>query len=143
MRPRVAISMGEPLGIGPEVVAQALAVGRVRAGLEPLVFGDPEVLRRAADLYQGLKVPEVRPVNGGALAFVNAALDSVLSGEAQAICTAPLSKERVARGEDPRFVGHTEHLAVRCGARVAMMMAGPRLRVVLATNHVALSEVPG
>jgi 4-hydroxythreonine-4-phosphate dehydrogenase len=141
MRARVAISMGDPAGIGPEVVAQALADARVRAQIEPQVFGDPEAMQRAAALYR-VAAPEVRAVQGGALAFVNAALDAVLAGEARALCTAPLSKERVARSEDPRFVGHTEHLAVRCGARVAMMMAGPRLRVVLATNHLALSEVP-
>jgi 4-hydroxythreonine-4-phosphate dehydrogenase len=141
MRKKVAISMGDPLGIGPEVVAQALADGRVRAAVEPLVFGDAAALRSAAALYR-VAAPQVRQVQGGALAFVNAALDAVLAGEASALCTAPLSKERVARSEDPRFVGHTEHLAVRCGTRVAMMMAGPRLRVVLASNHLALAEVP-
>jgi 4-hydroxythreonine-4-phosphate dehydrogenase len=141
MRIKVAISMGDPAGIGPEVVAQALADPRVRAQVEPLIFGDSAVLRSAAALYR-VPAPEVRAVKGGALAFVNAALEAVLGGSARALCTGPLSKERVARSEDPRFVGHTEHLAVRCGARVAMMMAGPRLRVVLATNHLALHEVP-
>src|SRR5207237_5625870 len=51
----------------------------------------------------------------------------------------PLSKQRVALGERG-FVGHTEYLAALTGARVAMMMAGPRLRVVLATNHLSLAE---
>ncbi|MBS2022865.1 MAG: 4-hydroxythreonine-4-phosphate dehydrogenase PdxA, partial [Deltaproteobacteria bacterium] len=59
---------------------------------------------------------------------------------ADALCTAPLSKHRTSLAIQG-FVGHTEHLAARAGAKVAMMMAGPRLKVALATNHVALSDV--
>ena len=141
MTVKVAISLGDPAGIGPEVVAQALHDPRVRAEVEPLVFGDPEALQRSGKMYK-IPTPPCVAVPGAALAFVDAALDAVLRGEAQALCTAPLSKERVAKLEDPGFVGHTEHLARRTRSRVAMMMAGPRLRVALATNHVRLAEVP-
>jgi 4-hydroxythreonine-4-phosphate dehydrogenase len=75
------------------------------------------------------------------LACVDAAARAALSGGVRAICTAPLSKERVALTSHG-FAGHTERLAALAHARVAMMLAGPRLRVVLATNHLALSEVP-
>jgi 4-hydroxythreonine-4-phosphate dehydrogenase len=150
----VAISMGDPLGIGPEVVALALADSRVRAALEPVVFGDGETLHRAARLrgvpFDARVVqvgspgpdPSVRQAGALALECVDRAARACIAGEARALCTAPLSKHRVSLSA-PRFVGHTEHLAAMTSARVAMMMAGPRLRVVLATNHLALAEVPG
>lgn len=153
MKPGVAISMGDPLGIGPEVLALALADGAVRAALDAVVFGDRETLRRAAAL-RGVALearmvqvgalslqPSAGEAGAAALGYLDRAARAVVAREAKALCTAPLSKERVALSA-PRFVGHTEHLAAQSGARVAMMLAGPRLRVVLATTHLALSEVP-
>ena len=134
----VAVSMGDPLGIGPEVVCAALADPRAPPAV---VFGERAVLERAARLRNVAAPARIVEVAGSALAFVDAAADAVARGELAALCTAPLSKERVA-ASSPGFVGHTEHLAQRTGARVAMMMAGPRLRVVLATNHLALRDVP-
>jgi 4-hydroxythreonine-4-phosphate dehydrogenase len=151
--PGVAISMGDPLGIGPEVLALALTDPQVRARLDPVVFGDRATLERAARLREvpfqarvvqvGKLSPQPTPQEAGAAAleYVNRASRAVVAREAKALCTGPLSKERVAlQAKD--FTGHTEHLAAATGARVAMMLAGPRLRVVLATNHLALSEVP-
>jgi 4-hydroxythreonine-4-phosphate dehydrogenase len=150
----VAISMGDALGIGPEVVVLALRDARVRALLTPVVYGERQVLLRAAGLrgvpfearVEEIAVGadgELTPAHAGAaaLACVAAAGRAALTGTAQAICTAPLSKERVALSSHG-FAGHTEFLAELAGARVAMMLAGPRLRVVLATNHLALREVP-
>ena len=137
---RVAVSMGDPLGIGPEVVALALASSAVRAALQPIVFGDRHVLERAAAL-RGVKLdagivqvgslaatPTHEAAGAIALGAVDRAANACLTGAAQALCTAPLSKERAALSS-PGFVGHTERLAALTGARVAMMMAGPRLRV--------------
>ena len=176
-RPRIAISMGDPCGIGPEVTAAALADPRVRDALVPMVFGDRGALEAAAQtrnlsidklldgspkgelievtsLAPALRVPgkPASELEAGraALAYVDAAIDAVLGEKSplrkgaercDGLCTAPLSKHRVALAS-PGFQGHTEHLAARFGAEVAMMMAGPRLRVALATNHVALAEVP-
>ncbi|HEY5676243.1 MAG TPA: 4-hydroxythreonine-4-phosphate dehydrogenase PdxA [Myxococcales bacterium] len=149
----VAISMGDPLGIGPEVVAAALAQARVRSALEPLVFGDRDTLERAARLrgvpfdarvvQVGSPQRDPSPQQAGALALecVDRAARACIAREVAALCTAPLSKHRVSLSA-PDFVGHTEHLAAMTSAQVAMMMAGPRLRVVLATNHLALAEVP-
>lgn len=161
MKARVAISLGDPCGVGPEVVALALSDARVRDAVAPTVFGDrgaleaaarlravpcPGEVREVTRLDPGDRVPG-KPAGDGAqagaaaLAYVDAAIDAVRAGEADALCTAPLSKHRTglrAKG----FAGHTEHLAARFSARVAMMMAGPRLRVALATNHLALAEVP-
>ena len=153
MTPGVAISMGDPLGIGPEVLAVALADASVRAGLDAVVFGDRGTLQRAAALrgvaldarvvQVGALSPQPTAAEAGAaaLSYVDRAARAVVAREAKALCTAPVSKERVALLA-PQFVGHTEHLARLTRARVAMMLAGPRLRVVLATNHLALSEVP-
>ena len=155
----VAISMGDALGIGPEVVVAALRDERVRASCSPVVYGEREVLLRAARLRgvpfearveeraaaaaPGSEGPALSAARAGAaaLACVDAAARAALAGTAQAICTAPLSKERVALSSHG-FAGHTEFLAGLSGARVAMMLAGPRLRVVLATNHLALRDVP-
>ena len=134
----VAVSMGDPLGIGPEVVCAALADPRAP---KAVVFGERAALLRAATLRKVALPASIVEVSGGALAFVDAAAEAVAGGGLQALCTAPLSKERVALSA-PGFVGHTEYLAQKAGARVAMMMAGPRLRIVLATNHLALRDVP-
>ena len=135
----IAVSMGDPRGVGPEIVVAALADARAPIAV---VYGERAILERAAALRKVPLPARIIETAGGALGFVDAAAAAVQRGEARALCTAPLSKERVALGA-PGFVGHTEHLAAMTGARVAMMLAGPRLRVVLATNHLALRDVPG
>src|SRR5919204_4623051 len=169
MRPtRLAISMGDPSGIGPEVTAKALAA--LDGALTPYVFGDagalapwakrarlalPELdlgdalppggaLVRVTRLPKGALAPGKPARAGGAaqLAYLEAAYAAVASGDADALCTAPVSKAQVQRA-DKRFVGHTEWLEAKSGAaRSVMMLAGPRLRVALVTNHLQLSKVP-
>jgi 4-hydroxythreonine-4-phosphate dehydrogenase len=76
------------------------------------------------------------------LAAIDAAVDAVLAGRAQAMVTAPVSKHAITLGGTP-FLGHTEHLATRAGvARVVMLFAGPRLRVSLVSTHHAIAQVP-
>ncbi len=164
-RPRIAISLGDPSGIGAEVTAGALSA--LGAEIEPLVFGDPRLFARelaglrlprlpaGAPLPRGgalvavtaLPAGDVRPARptpaGGKaqLAFLEAAFQAVRRGEAAALCTAPVSKAQVARAL-PGFVGHTEWLEARCGIRRSvMMLAGTRLRIALATNHVAFGRL--
>jgi len=157
MKP-IAISLGDPAGIGPEVVARALAE---RPDADVRVFGDAGVLARAA-VAVGVAAPsparvravtnlaagEVTPgrpndVSGLAqLAYLRAATDAALAGEVAALVTAPISKEWIARAGFT-FPGHTEYLAARAGVReFAMMLAGPVLRVTVATTHVPLKDVP-
>jgi 4-hydroxythreonine-4-phosphate dehydrogenase len=156
--PRIAISLGDPAGIGPEVVVRALAV---RPERDVVVFGDPLVLVAAAEragvprvapdavrVVTTLRPGEVlpgQPNDASAraqLAYLEAATNAVLAGEARALVTAPISKEWIARAGF-EFPGHTEYLAARAGVpEVAMMLAGPALRVVVATTHIALRDVP-
>jgi 4-hydroxythreonine-4-phosphate dehydrogenase len=152
---RIAISIGDPVGIGPEVVVKALrvllATGAPLAGASVEVHG-PRVLfdrlARALDLPLPEGIVWVDPTGGepadsGQLqvASLESALGAVLAGRAGALCTAPITKA-AAHAAGFSYPGHTEYLAARCGVRrVAMMLAGPTLRVVPLTGHVALREV--
>jgi len=157
----IGISLGDPAGIGPEIVVKALAA---RPELPVVVYGDPAILAATA---AGLGLPPVSPdrvravvpstKDGGVeaivvgrpnlasaraqLAALETATGAALRGEIAALCTAPISKDWIAR-VGFAFPGHTEYLADRAGVEdFAMMLAGPRLRVVLATTHVALRDV--
>jgi 4-hydroxythreonine-4-phosphate dehydrogenase len=154
--PEIAVTLGDPAGIGPEVVAAALAVLPVGLLRRIRVFGDGEVLERAAAamgvasptvVVTGPPVGRVEPgrpddASGAAqVAWLEAAIAAARAGEVAALVTAPISKTW-ARRAGLAFPGHTELLAERFGAaEVAMMFAGPRLRVALATVHLPLAEV--
>ncbi len=163
-RPRLAITLGDPGGIGPEVVLGALARDDVRTACQPVIVGDAAVLRKAAALpgisatvpadlliepttAAGSPGPfasgRVDPENGRAAhGWICRAVEMARSGEADAIVTGPIAKEAMfAAGFD--FPGHTELLARLCGgADVRMMLEGGGLRVVLETIHVAIADVP-
>jgi 4-hydroxythreonine-4-phosphate dehydrogenase len=135
MKPRVAITAGDPSGIGPEVAAKAAADPRVLAACEPVVYAPP-----AAPRFE----PGVLSAAAGRAAYdvVVRAVEDATRGDVQAIATAPINKEafRLAGLE---WSGHTDLLAHLTGARhVAMMFHSDALRVVLATVHIALAEVP-
>ena len=154
---QIGISLGDPAGIGPEVVVRALAA---RPRLDAVVFGDAGVLERAAQVTGVAALPADRIIavtnhpsgeitpgkpddrSGQAqLAYLNAATDAALAGQIAALVTAPISKAWIARAGFT-FPGHTEYLAARAGvAEFAMMLAGPSLRVVLASTHIALRDV--
>jgi 4-hydroxythreonine-4-phosphate dehydrogenase len=152
---RIGVTLGDPCGIGPEIIIQALA--RLPAGAQVSVIGDLGVLDRAGGLPSGVELDPVTtlaaaesqpgrpsPQSGRAqVAYLERAVDRLRSGELQALVTAPISKAAVyAAGF--RFPGHTEFLADAFGVvDPVMMLAGPRLRVALATIHVPLAEVPG
>ena len=176
-RVRVAVSMGDPAGIGPEVTLKALRHPAVRRAVELVLVGDPRVFERLAERHgwhlrfapfdpegvppqRGVPVFEV-PMHGpvpepglprtratrarcgdASYRALLAAVDLVRSGRAHALVTAPIAKAHWAlAGHDAP--GHTELLARLCGGvPVRMMMAGPRLRVVLMTTHLPLALVP-
>lgn len=151
-RPRIAVTLGDPRGIGPEVVAKALADPEVRGAAEWMRVG-PEGLR--AGPGEHVSAGPWRPGDGDAAAgrvageAVRLGVELALRGEVDALVTAPIDKAAFRAG-GWRFPGHTEMLRELCGVpAVAMMMAADRtalggaLRVVLATTHIALRDVPG
>ena len=129
-RPRLAVTQGDPRGIGPEIVAAALADARVRAACECVVL-ETGSAARADEAVAGQR----------AGAAIERAVEMAQRGEVQGIATAPIDKHALFSGGylDP---GHPELLARLTGARVAMMLASDRLRVILATTHIALRDVP-
>lgn len=156
---KLAISLGDPAGIGPEIVVATLTANPSWC-TNSVVFGDLGPLHQAAQVL-GCAMPkvEIRPSGdavgegvrlgqpseksgAAAVAYLEAATNAVVAGECEALVTAPLSKlwtQRAGFG----FPGHTEFLADRCGTTdVVMLFAGPRLKVALATVHCALAEVP-
>lgn len=159
----LAISVGCPCGIGPEVTAAALAaLAPRRPDVSFAVYGDQGALADAAALrgVHWSALPNVRVVpatflspadrrpgpstsaaGGAQLAALDAALDTVLAGSADALVTGPIDKSAVTRSGTP-FLGHTEHLAQRCHTgRVVMMFAGPKLRTSLVTTHRAVARL--
>jgi 4-hydroxythreonine-4-phosphate dehydrogenase len=149
-RPRLAVTLGDPRGIGPEVVAKALRDESVRAQCEPVVVG-PTGLGMGVDEPIGDWSPGERAAVAGQLAgrAIERAVTLAQSGAVQGIVTAPIDKHALlAGGYD--FPGHTEMLARLTGSSVAMMLAsthppggsaGHPLRVVLATTHIPLRAV--
>ena len=133
--PRIAITVGDPAGIGPEIAAKAQADPRVRAACVPLVYADPAGAQCA---------PGILSAEAGRAAFdtIVRAVSDAASGVVDGIATAPINKEAFALAGLP-WRGHTELLAHLTGApSVAMMFYAEALRVVLATIHVPLAEVP-
>ena len=166
-RPVIALTTGEPAGVGPEL---ALMLG----GAPPariVVIGDIEMLaERNLALGLGLALhrydKSVRQPEGGievehvplarasragrldpanahyVLATLNRAIDGCSSGEFDAMVTAPVHKGAI-NDAGIAFTGHTEYLAERTGtAHVVMMLVGGGLRVALATTHLSLADVP-
>ncbi|HXY20855.1 MAG TPA: 4-hydroxythreonine-4-phosphate dehydrogenase PdxA [Gemmatimonadales bacterium] len=143
-RPRLAITVGDPRGIGPEVVAAAIGT----ADAETTVVGPDDVIATiAADHSVGVGRWE-GAVSGGGLEragrltglAVEAAVRLWKEGLVDAIVTAPGDKQAL-NAAGYRFPGHTELLRDLTGAKqVAMMLASDRLRVVLVTTHLALRE---
>ena len=142
-RPRLAVTLGDPRGIGPEIVARALADERVRVACEAVVVG-PLGAGTAVHESIGEWMPTSGLAESGRLAGLAIERAAMLArgGAVAGLVTAPIDKlALLAGGYD--YPGHTEMLADLTGARVAMMLASDRLRVVLATTHIALRDVPG
>ena len=162
----IALSCGEPSGIGPEIAARARA--ELGSSLPFFWIGDPSHLPQgtphrliaapseAADV-PGEFLPVLRhdfaaaalpgrpaPENAaGVISAIERGVALVLRGEAAALCTAPIHKKALKDGAGFAFPGHTEFLAHLAGVdRVVMMLACAALKVVPVTVHIPLAEVP-
>ena len=148
-RPRLAVTLGDVRGIGPEIVRAAAADGRVRAAAELHLVG-PALRTLAVDESVGEWVDGSEALAGRLAGLaVDRAIELAQRGLVDGIVTAPLDKHALLAGGFD-FPGHTELLSARTGRPVAMMLAATRptngmtnpLRVVLATTHIALRDVP-
>ena len=164
MKP-IAISCGEPAGIGPEIAA--IAWKRLHGDLPLLWIGDPTHLpgdvptqhvNKGDDITQisrtalpvlaqdfGSPATHGQPNPAHAQGVIDAialGVDLVQDGIASALCTAPIHKAALIDGADFAYPGHTEYLAALAGTdRVVMMLASDDLRVVPTTIHVSLATV--
>ena len=147
-RPRVAVTLGDPRGIGPEVTARALSqvdtAEWVVVGPDDLIADLPAAERVGIGRWQDDGGAQGRARRAGTLAgrAIETAARLALEGQVQALVTAPIEKHAIRLAGFP-WPGHTEWLAHLAGdVDVAMMLASDRLRVVLVTTHVALRDVP-
>jgi len=154
-KPTVGITMGDPAGIGPEVIVKALKRVQLQRLCLPLVIGASAVIRRAGG--GGLSVIDcgkldLRKISPGkvsraagqaAAAAIQTATQMALDGQLAAVVTAPISKQALHLAGH-RYPGQTEFLAdLTKTRRFAMMLVGKTLRVALVTTHLPLSRVSG
>ncbi len=151
-RLRLGLTVGDPAGVGPEVLGQALR-SDAAASCEIRVYGDLDALERAGGLppnvegrrFATARVAPGRPEPAAAAGIVDAiraAARDCLDGELDAMVTGPISKDVLARGGFP-YPGHTELLEEASGqGNAVMLLEGRGLRVALATVHCSLRDVP-
>ena len=134
-KPRIAITTGDPAGIGPEIAAAAAVDSRVLDACEPIVYGAPDLHRFPAGVLSA-------EAGRAAYETIVRAVNDALRKQIDAVATAPVNKEAFRLAGLP-WHGHTDLLAHLTDASpVAMMFQSPALRVVLATVHIPLAEVP-
>ncbi len=157
-RPTIALTMGDPAGIGPEIVLQAVADPELAPLARWVVVGDAAVLELAcrvtglplpADLHDARALTGIEEFSFGrldarcgvaAVEYVRIATEMCLRGEAEAMVTAPLNKEAVTLSGRP-FTGHTEYIAELCGATESrMLLCSDRLSTIHVTTHVPLRQ---
>jgi len=155
---KLGITLGDPTGIGPEIVAAAVAAMPAEWRQRITIYGDRGPLERGARAMRVPLPPALAILGEGVgeaavfgkpdeqsgaaqVGYLEAAVAAAKQGELAAIVTAPISKTWARRGGFA-FLGHTEMLANRLGSTdVVMLFAGPRLKVALATVHRPLAEV--
>ena len=174
-RPLIVITMGDPAGIGPEIIAKTLAAEETFSFCRPVVIGDAGVLKKlvdemsipvsvssisslaqAAPRHGRLELLNLNLVNlsthawgkpdassgTAVVAYIKRAVELALRNEADAMVTAPISKAMM-NAAGYHYAGHTELLAALTQSQeYGMLFVGGGLRVILATIHMALKDVP-
>lgn len=161
--PTVAITIGDPFGIGPEIVLKALAGRNIHRLANFLIVGDETVISAASALLKpsfnpgsralisGLNIIKSGEIRFGrsnaasgraSLAYLDYALRLIKDRRADCLVTAPVSKEAIS-ASGIKFSGHTEYISAKFGVEnFAMMLLGGPLRVTLATRHLPIRAVP-
>lgn len=156
---KVAVTLGDPWGIGPEITVKALAAGNLPLN-RFVIFGPAEVWHAACARFDlsgtlsGVPVkdsgpgcawnPGHPPADGGSfpLRALQDAINAVRNGEVGPIVTAPVNKELIQQIE-PSFIGHTEYLGEAFQVpEPTMFFSGPQMEIGLVTTHVSMRELP-
>lgn len=159
--PKIAVTLGDPAGVGGEVILKALADPEIAASAELVVVGDQIAIEAAehstgvkfdvlgVKLYECGALPVGQPVAYGALRaeygkaavrYVHDATMMCLNHDVDAMVTAPLNKEAVTLN-GMQFSGHTEYIAELCGVKGSrMLLAGAKLSVIHVSTHVSLKQ---
>ncbi len=174
-KPVIVITMGDPAGIGPEIIAKIFDSGEVFHFCKPIVIGDSGVMKKivedlkcAVSVHGITSISQADPEKGrlavlnsnlvdlsshcwgrpapasgtAVVAYVKRAVELALRHEADAMVTGPINKA-IMNAAGYRYAGHTELLAdLTHTERYGMLFVGGGLRVMLATIHVALKDVP-
>ena len=155
----IGITMGDPGGIGPEVILKALTSPEIRAAANYVVIGSEKVLSNISDrvLTDNISVLDLDnftvnnalshkplPDSGKAsVEYILKGLDLAINGKIDALVTAPISKEAIKLA-GYNYAGHTELLKEKTSVEnVVMFMVGKGLRVSFVTTHLAVNEISG
>jgi 4-hydroxythreonine-4-phosphate dehydrogenase len=159
---KIAVTIGDPAGIGPEITLKALQSEEVMRVCRPLIIGSVSVLEQASsnfgiplnrEMYDILDCGDIKghdfirgraTAEGGrdCVAYIKKATELAMKGDVEAIVTAPISKEALKMAGF-KWPGHTEMLAELTGTEdFAMVLSGGPITVILVTIHTALSNVP-
>ena len=170
--PKIAVTMGDPAGVGPEVCLRLLQDEAIARLCTPIVFGSAAVLEQAAvqcclakpgKVVAGLSEADspcvldigaiglddfttgaVNAATGrAAFTYIEDAINAALSGQIAAVTTAPINKVALHTADIP-FPGHTEIFAAKTHApRYCMLQYSSEVRAVFVTTHMGYAEVPG
>lgn len=161
LKNKIAITIGDPAGIGPEIVIRSLLHMDTIPLSDILIVGDMAVIKKAINLVDApintediniietgsikdgfnIKIPD-KQCGEAALSYIQKAVNLALKGDVSAIVTAPISKSAISLAGS-RWKGHTEMLAELTNTKdYAMMLYGEPLRVILVTIHESLKDVP-
>lgn len=147
---KIIITMGDPLGIGPEIICKALLSETMRAGADFLIIGDESVFQKIPQ-YEKIRTftnvsfldigKTAKDKSDAAWLSLKTAIDLIKDKQAQVLVTAPISKQNM-RASGFSFSGHTDYLCHEFGVKKhAMMLFHDSLRVVLLTTHLPLSKI--
>ncbi len=169
---KIAITMGDPRGVGPEIIVKTLFCAEIRDYCDPIVIGDVRFIKKAVKMTGlPLKVTSISNLSdskpavgkievlditypffkkggypkdsGGAVVkYIKKAVELALKKDVKAIVTAPISKDSLKEAGCP-WPGHTELLAELTNTKdFAMMFVSDRLKIILTTIHISIKDVP-
>ena len=157
-RPRIGITLGDPSGVGPEVVIKSLASRKIRRLADFLIIGSKDIVRKTeyrlgrrykiavldiAEPKKSFKIGRLSASCGkAAFKYLDKSIELLKEGFLDGLVTAPVNKEAINKA-GIKFQGHTEYLAKKTNTKnFVMMLVGGGMRVALVTRHLPLKKVP-